>query len=140
MSVQSSVGDMSESINREAIALSLVVLITASVAAGVAWWRWERIAYVAGDIPLPPRSEITRSDAEKADDGEPGPCKFYIRHPGSSEEIRGFYLGEMAPEGWAVEENDEHRMRLRKGKRIVRMLIRAQKKATSLTIHVNPCG
>ena len=128
-----------EHIGRGVVVLGLIAVAISAVAAGVAWWRWERIAFIAGDIPVPPRSEIIKSESERPQEGDPGLCKFYIRHPGSPEEIRSFYLGEMPREGWAVEEHDGHRMRLRKGERVLRLLIRVQKRATSFTINVSPC-
>jgi len=100
-----------------------MVAAVSIVAAGVAWWRWDRIGFVAGGIPLPPGTEVVRVVGPESS-GKP--CTVLARNRRETS-------------GWRLESHDSEKARFRRGRRILRLVFHPEPKKTVFTVNVNSC-
>jgi hypothetical protein len=116
--------------------LGLAVVAVAVAASSLAWWRWERIGTFAGDVPLPPGTEVVRVNNPESE-GEA--CSIVGRNRSGTKRLLAFYRSQLIARGWRPERQEEARARYRLGKRVLRLVLHRQKKLTVFTLHVAPC-
>jgi len=119
-----------------ALVIGIMVAAVSIVAAGVAWWRWERIGFVAGGIPLPPGTEVVRVVGPESS-GKP--CTVLARNRRSVESLQEFFRSELETSGWRLESHDSEKARFRRGRRILRLVFHPEPKKTVFTVNVNSC-
>ena len=118
-----------------ALLFGLIVAAVALAGALFAWWRWERIAIVEGDVALPPGTEIVRiSEPEN-----PGEAKVYIAHnkrPATS--LRDFFKDELEQRGWEEEGASDNVTKYSNGGRSLRIVFHGEKGGTKFTLSLKP--
>ena len=125
---------------RGVIAFGIAAVAVAVAAAALAWWRWERTTVVAGDIPLPPGTEVlsVRSREARVESREPA-CTFSCRAKLGPEEVRAHFLESLIGHGWEVRRSEEHRLSMRLDGRMLRLVLHPHRNWTDFTIDISPC-
>ncbi len=126
-------------IGRGAVFGGIIIALLAVVAAGIAWWRWERIETVAGDIPLPPGSQIVRRTYPAGTEEYGRPCTFVIRSRKRVESLKTFFRQTLSERAWEAVEESPRRMKQRKAGRILRIVFHQEINRTVFTLNIVPC-
>ena len=118
-----------------ALLLGLIVAAVALAGSLFAWWHWERIAIVEGDVALPPGTEIVRvSEPEN-----PGEAKVYIAHNRrSTKSLREFFKDELEQRGWSEERSYDRTARYSNGGRSLRIVFHGEMGGTKFTLSLKP--
>lgn len=124
-------------LNKWALLIGIMVCVTAVVAAGVSWWRWERVLTVAGDVPLPPATELLEA---RLVEGKEDKCVYRCTNPREAGKVRDFFVRELEAGGWILEPDDGSEILFSKQEKTVRIVIRLQARRTYYTVFVRPCS
>jgi len=122
---------------RGVIAFGTAAVAVAAAAAALAWWRWESVAVVAGDIPLPPGTEVLSVRSREAREG--AACTFGCRARLGAAEVRAHFLESLAGRSREVRRSGEHRLAMRLEGRMLRLVLHPHRHWTDFTLDINPC-
>lgn len=121
-------------IGRGVAVISIAALIIALAGSAVAWWRWERVTYIEGDIPLPPAAEMLKK--ESPEESSSGLLSYTLRVRKGSDFVREFYRQHFSEAGWNENVSSPERLRFELGKRVVRLILHPQKRFTIFNLNI----
>lgn len=121
-------------LGRGVAVFGVIALVIALVGSAVAWWRWERITFIEGDIPLPPATETVKIESPEVSSS--GLLSYTMRVRGEAEFVREFYRRHLANDGWSETASSPERIRFDKDKRVIRLVIHPQKRFTVFNLNI----
>jgi hypothetical protein len=117
------------------IPASIVVVVIALAAAATVWWRWERVQFVAGDIPLPPATILLES---RLVEGGVSRCIYRCSIPQGTDAVRRFFAGELTGRGWHADESEESLLVFSTDDRTLRIVLEPRDGGTYFTLFLKP--
>ena len=115
------------------IIMALLVIVTV-VASGFVWWLNERVTMLEGDVPMMPRSEVTKAERQMRPAAEIINYSFQTRR--TAEQTESFYRAALKNYGWHVAEIAESALQFERDDSSVRLVLHQQRFKTLFTLNV----
>ena len=108
-----------------------VLVVVATVSAAFAWWLNERAITGPGGIPLPPRTEVIRSESPRA-----GIITLSCRNARPAGVIAKFYSEIFADNGWKTSRPKTNIYQFTKGRKVLRLVLHSHPRRTDFTLNM----